>query len=376
MNPDPLRHLDIRASARSTEFLLRLKGLHFKCKGMQVVRKRLVASALLASLILPFRIHAAEEVENLPPKLDSTIAKGLDFLAKSQNPDGSVHGGGPPVAITALTLMAFLASGHTPDSGKYGLVVRNATDFLIKNAREDGYFGAIDGSRMYGQGIVTLALAEVAGAETDPVRRKKIRTEVEKSVKLIMKAQEVPKPEGHQGGWRYEPTASDSDLSLSGWNALALRASQNIGMPVPKEAVARAVKFVISCNLKDAGFGYQPGGGGMNPGMTGVGILNLCLLDDPENPLIPKAAKYMTDNPIAAGSQYKYYYLYYTTQAAFQVGSDTWAATWKVTTRELIDIQQPDGGWPASNEPGRVYATSMSVLTLSVPYRLLPIYQR
>jgi len=332
--------------------------------------------ALAVSVAPTWHVSAAEEVETLPPKLDPVIAKGLDFLMQNQNPDGSVHGGGPALAVTALTLMAFLASGHTPDSGKYGLVVRNATDYLIKQAREDGYWGAIDGSRMYGQGIVTLALAEVAGVEPDPVRRNKIRTEVAKSVQLIMKAQDVAKPAGHQGGWRYEPSAGDSDLSLSGWNALALRASQNLGMPVPKESVARAVQFVASCNAKDSGFGYQPGGGGINPGMTGVGILNLCLLDEPENPLIANAAKYMVANPINGGMQYKYYYLYYTTQAAFQVGSDTWAATWKVTIKELLDTQQPDGGWPPSNEPGRVYATAMSVLTLSVPYRLLPIYQR
>ena len=27
-------------------------------------------------------------------------------------------------------------------------------------------------------------------------------------------------------------------------------------------------------------------------------------------------------------------------------------------------------------EPGRIYRTTMAVLTLTVPYRLLPIYQR
>ena len=45
----------------------------------------------------------------------------------------------------------------------------------------------------------------------------------------------------------------------------------------------------------------------------------------------------------------------------------------------LLPIQNPDGGWPqstSSEEPGRVYATSMSLLTLTVPYRILPIYQR
>jgi hypothetical protein len=43
-----------------------------------------------------------------------------------------------------------------------------------------------------------------------------------------------------------------------------------------------------------------------------------------------------------------------------------------------VKSQQPDGGWPpsasAAEEPGRTVATALSVLTLAVPYRLLPLY--
>ena len=45
----------------------------------------------------------------------------------------------------------------------------------------------------------------------------------------------------------------------------------------------------------------------------------------------------------------------------------------------LAQTIEDDGGWPASpngQEPGRVYATSMALLTLTVPYRLLPAYQK
>ena len=65
------------------------------------------------------------------------------------------------------------------------------------------------------------------------------------SVKLIVAAQDVHKEDVYAGGWRYESTATDSDLSLSGWNALALRACQDAGISVPKPAVQHAVKFVL-----------------------------------------------------------------------------------------------------------------------------------
>jgi hypothetical protein len=74
-----------------------------------------------------------------------------------------------------------------------------------------------------------------------------------------------------------------------------------------------------------------------------------------------------------------YYSMYYSTQAAFQAGPPIWPVIWLVTQDRLLVTQMKDGGWPQSRsgeEPGRVYATAMSVLTLSVPYRLLPIYQR
>jgi len=336
---------------------------------------RLAVAVMLGVTIIMAPARGAEEIDPLPPKLDSVIAKGLEFLAKEQQPDGSIHGGGPPLAMTSLSLMAFLASGHTPGEGKYGQTISAATDYLLAQAQPDGYFGRVDGSRMYGQGIITLALAEVAGAENDPERRSKIRAVVAVAVDRILESQKVPKPEQFAGGWRYEPTSGDADLSLSGWNALALRAAQNTGMNVPKEAVQGAVNFVIRCHQKDSGFGYQPGGGA-NSGMTGVGVLNLCLLDAADHPSLIPAAKFLRENPVAPGQPHRYYYLYYTTQAAFQIGDETWRAVWRVTQQELMEQQQADGGWPPSNEPGRVYASSIAVMTLSVPYRLLPIYQR
>ena len=43
----------------------------------------------------------------------------------------------------------------------------------------------------------------------------------------------------------------------------------------------------------------------------------------------------------------------------------------------LIALQAKDGSWPKSaQEPEGPYSTAMAVLTLSVPYRLLPAYQR
>lgn len=335
----------------------------------------------------------APTADEITPEIEDAINGGLSFLASQQQTDGAIwmRDDQYRAAITGLSLLAFLAAGHTPGDGRYGLVVQQAEDYLVKIAPDDGYFGKIDGSRMYGQGIVTLALAEVYGVEHDSARRAKLYKVVEKAVGVIVAAQDVPKPPQFAGGWRYEPSSSDSDLSLSGWCALGLRAGQSVGIRTAKDRIARAVKFTVNCYRADQkGFAYQPGNDPDLP-MTGVGVLDLHLMGAADRPELAPAEKYLVDHPITDATPYLFYSTYYTTQAAYQAGSETWQAVWKVNSTRLLQlwkVQQSatakpgkpgDGGWPASangQEPGRAFSTAMSVLSLTVPLRLLPAYQR
>jgi hypothetical protein len=300
-------------------------------------------------------------------------------LATQQKPDGSIEANGPRVALTGLSLMAFLSAGHTADQGKFGPNVAAAIEYLIKQAPADGYFGKVDDSKMYGHGIVTLALTEAYGVDRDKARREKMRAILDRAVKVILDAQKVPKDANNAGGWRYTPNALDSDLSLSGWCALALRSASGVGIAVPKDRVELAMKYVAKCYSKPhRGFSYQPGQE-VTLAMTGVGVLNLYLLGGADRPEAAAGAKYLSEKFVNQETRFPYYAYYYTTQAAYQAGENVWPAVWKVTQEHLLDQQQPDGGWPQSRsgeEPGRVYATTMSVMSLTVPYRLLPIYQR
>jgi hypothetical protein len=339
-------------------------------------------AALVGMVLFGLTGAARADDEQLDARLDQAVGKGLAFLAKQQNVDGSFgspDGGGPKVAMTGLSLMAFLASGHAPDLGKYGLAVRGATDYLVKVCPDDGYFGRVDASQMYGHGIATLALAEAYGVETGEENRAKIRAVLTRAAGVILAAQKVKKDDRHTGGWRYDPQAADSDLSLSGWNALALRACGNIGVQVPKEQIDAAVQYVLRCYRADQnGFAYQPQTES-SASMTGVAILGLYLLDGKERPEIVSGVKFLLDRPVTEETRYPYYATYYVTQAAFQFGDPAWGIVWKRTREAVVGRQEQDGGWPKSRsgeEPGRVYATAMSVLTLSVPYRLLPVYQR
>src|SRR4051794_11822498 len=314
-------------------------------------------------MLAPMALAAGEDA-----RVGGTIESGLASLARQQADDGSFEGGGPKVAVTALALTSFLSSGHTQDVGRYGLTVRRAVDFLIKSQPADGYFGRVDGSRMYGQPIATLALAESFGVETDAQQRARIRSAVERSVALILRAQAVNKNASDPGGWRYEPQSTDSDLSLSGWNMLALRAAKNIGVDVPPPSFDHAVTYVLRCYRADhAGFAYQPQGE-VSAAMTGVGVLTLCLLDSPQRTEVNAVASTLAvDEQTVWTLRYPHYTLYYCTLAAFQLDDPLWPQVWQSSRDALLSRQSKDGGWPASGsteEPGRIYSTSMSILTL------------
>ena len=322
--------------------------------------------------------------ESLPSALDASIAKGLSFLARQQAGDGSFGTEGPKLATTGLSLLAFLATGNAPDLGKYGLAVHNAVDYLLVQQAPDGYFGGGDRG-MYAHAIVTLALCEDYGVESTIERRSRIRAALAKAIDSILAAQNAPKANPlHVGGWRYERNSNDSDMSLSAWNVLALRAAEDAGLSVAKapEVRQRAADFVLKCyDEPNKGFCYQPGAAAQS-GDTAIGMLCLYALDASASnaPKVEAAGEFLVNHPIDENAPFFYYSAYYIVQASFQRGGAHWPKVGLSVLDRLIKMQQADdGGWPASKnaqEPGRVYATAMALQSLAVPYRLLPVYQR
>src|SRR2546421_123342 len=88
------------------------------------------------------------------------------------------------------------------------------------------------GEGLLHHGICTLMLCEVA-AMADAKLAKEIRPKLEKAVKLILQAQRTE--QAFRGGWRYRVNSPDADISVSGWQILALRAARNLGCDVPAQ---------------------------------------------------------------------------------------------------------------------------------------------
>jgi hypothetical protein len=309
--------------------------------------------------------------------------RALDFLAQRQDEAGAIHEGKNKTAMTALALMAFMAAGHLPmDPSPEGVTVRKGLTYVLDANRQekDGYYGK-DGSRMYGHGITTLLLAETLGMAETAAQDALIRERLEKAVALILRAQQA-KPasnRAHFGGWRYQPDSKDSDLSVTAWQVLALRAAQNAAIEVPGRAIEDAVRYIkITCEAVPA-FRYQPSG---HPTFTSAayGLLSLQVCGEYEAPEVSQAAQWLDAQEVHPRQKQFYYGTYYYAQGMYQRGGELAERAHRRVVAALLPLQKPDGGWDTvggyENEGGRVYATSMAVLALAVRCHYLPIYQR
>ena len=347
--------------------------------------RRGLAPLLLAALLLAPGYCRADvavlEDEKYQKSFDTAIDRALAYLAQAQMPDGSFPGGMPQnTAVASLSVMAFLARGYSPGLPPYGDTINRGVDFVLSAQAADGTIIGPGGGQMYSHNISTLMLAEVSGM-VDPERQKRVDECLAKALRVILAAQDVAKGEANQGGWRYAPNATDSDISQSGWALMALRAARNNGAAVPKEAIDRAVRFVMRCHSpQDGGFCYTPGSGS-GLARTGVGLLCLELSGKHRDEVTLKAGEYIATR-FKAGWQGEivYYCLYYCSQGMFQLGGEEWQKFAPELYDAILQMQGPDGSWPSrngnENSAGSCYCTSMAVLALSVSYRQLPIYQR
>lgn len=343
-----------------------------------------ILALLLSCLLLTGRMVSPALAQDAgPAEVDASIVRALEFLASQQRPEGSwmTEAWGESTAITSLAVMAFLSAGHVPEEGPFGEHISKGVRWVVSQQQPNGMLirKAQSHGPMYDHGICTLMLAEVAGM-MEGADALLVRRALEKGILLILQSQAVDKFERHRGGWRYQLDSRDSDLSVTGWQVLALRAAKDIGCDVPAEAIDQAIDYVRRCtDQKRAGFGYQPGNGA-TPTLTGTGITCLEVCGAHRSPEALAGAEWLQVHPLVEKSTYFYYGVYYTGVGMFKIGGEYAEKNHQHLVSELLPIQQPDGGWNprhgSEKQAGRVYSTSLAVLALAVEYRYLPIYQR
>ena len=326
---------------------------------------------LLVAVLVPGAARAQEQrvgVVRLTPEVRKSIALGLDFLAKSQNKDGSWGGGEHPTADTATSLLAFMLQGNVPGVGTNGALLERGLDYLLaRGETQKGYLGSPGNhAGMYEHGLGILCLSEAWGQSKNP----KIRDALRSAVDVTLRSQ------NGDGGWRYSPQPTDADLSMTVMQLVALNSAGESGISVPDTTLQRATKYVLDCqDPATGGFGYTPKS---EPGLarTGAGVMSLIMCGQRDHPATRRGLLYMKSYPekkFSNMSRYLYTH-YYCTLTMYQYGEEEFKGWYPGVSATLVSRQGPTGSWGGEVSPA--WDTAMAILILGVPYRFLPIYQR
>ena len=100
----------------------------------------------------------------ITPELDVAVDKGLAYLVKEQNEDGSFGSGrfGKNIAVTALACIALLGDGNLPGRGPYAKNVEKGLEFVLKSSTEPGLLPADStNGPMYGDVVAPRYLGGV-----------------------------------------------------------------------------------------------------------------------------------------------------------------------------------------------------------------------
>ena len=276
--------------------------------------------------------------------------------------------------ITALATLAFLGAGNTHLEGRYQVQVQHALEFLIKSQAPDGNLSgdAKVFARTYCHSMALLALSEALAVTGD----QRLRDAVERGVNFSARSQNMT-----DGGWRYK-AGDRGDMSQFGWQVMAMHSASIGGVQVPAETVDRMHRFLHLCTSGPAHglASYRPGQG-VTATMTAEALVcRYFMKKTVSRETVHEAArKLMSDVP--RSSRVNLYYWYYATMALYHSGDENWESWNQSLTETILPMQirtgPSKGSWPPSGlwagYGGRVYSTAMATLCLEVYYRYLPV---
>ncbi len=313
---------------------------------------------------------------------EATVERGLEWLMANQNVDGSWSNKNLS-AMTGFGILAYLGRCETPISSKYGDSCLKAILYLVDlGLKNDGKLAVntADKHWPYEHAIATYALCE---ATTFCKQLKIMIPDLEKvtaqSVKIMIDNQHEK-----SGGWDYAYDTQGNrggDLSIAAWHIQALKAASHTGLKINglKSAQSKAIEYVENLQGENGGFGYtgKPSGE-VYAKLTGAGVLSLQMSEKKHESAIRKGTKHILEFSKFdyEGKDSNLYSLYYESQAMVARGGSDWIKFNENFSSELINSQNPDGGWNVPGSGGHYtnphYRNCLNILMLEVYYRFLP----
>ncbi|WP_437188388.1 prenyltransferase/squalene oxidase repeat-containing protein [Planctomicrobium sp. SH668] len=330
---------------------------------------------------------------------EEAVDRSLRWMASVQNPAGywsaseeiGASGAGvPDVGVTSLAILAFLGKLNTVDQGPYSPQVTKALRWLVQQqtakhwgegwGSTDGYLGgnATDFESMYCHAMATFALGEAFAMSRENPEAQWLRKPLEKAVAFIIDVQNV------DGGWRYVKGQREGDMSIFGWQLMALKSAEAAGIFIDPVRKSRMQKFLTERQLGNAGglAGYRAREAA-NAAQTAEALYCRQILGLGKNSKANQEALNLMLENLPQETTLNFYYWYYGTLAMHHEGGEAWER-WNAALRDLlVSEQRVDGSFAGSWDPrevwgsygGRMYSTAIATLSLEVYYRYLPHYR-
>ncbi|MFX0123268.1 MAG: prenyltransferase/squalene oxidase repeat-containing protein [Candidatus Hodarchaeota archaeon] len=347
------------------------------------------------------------------PSPESTINKGLNWLQKQQNNDGSwEYQPGEDwgnSGMAALAALCFIQAGLSDQQ-----VVKDAVNYLRDHFQYNSEVPGKHPQSIYMNTYMTSMAATtlIAYNATLPSYDSSLSSLIDDAIEWLVETQNdetwgVYSSEPWYGGWRYGDQHDSSDLSVSQWAILALATYDNFN---PDQIAKydpylwdKVDMFVKRCRggydqegiwMYDGGFTYTPStedwrdwGGSSYGSMTAAGIWGLYLSgSEPNDPDIISALDWINNSSqIVGGNPYQgrsfEYYWYLSASKAFLMAgreSDQWwydAITDYLNTHMIYDGDPLAAYWDNTmgGEPP-VYATVLAILSQQVFYGHIPMH--
>jgi len=352
------------------------------------------------SLSSAFSGRAARRAAYKNSKVLHAVDTGIGWLKSHQEPAGywdlkkfmqndpksdPCDGPGQPIyniGVTSLALMAMLAQG---DYLHHDSCHRGA-DWLARQFDKNGKLPHDIHDFIYRQALATAAMAEAAAVLRGP----RYRAMAQRGIDYL---------ESHRNpgaGWRYKARDGQSDTSVLSWCMSAYFAGGSIGLKIEAKTIGEAIGWLDSVtNYANGQTGYVQLGesSARKPGLHGTKFpsskghalaasgLHARMMAgmSPRNQLALRAADLLVDRaPVWEAGAIDYYYWLQGSISMEQLIGTPQHRKWRSALHKaLLPNQRTDGSARGSWDPvgvwceegGRVYATTMSVLSLSSDYR-------
>jgi hypothetical protein len=204
-------------------------------------------------------------------KIHGAIRKGVAFLVRVQNRDGSWGSARntksfniwAPVpgshhafrgAVSALCVMALLENAGDDEEAQAAL--RRGADFLSEKLGRIKRAGSVTMYNVWAHAFGLHALCELMEREVDPERRARIRKAAEDQLEHLLRYETT------YGGWGYydyvgtrRPAASPTSFTTA-TGLIALHAARRAGLRVPPATIRKAVRVLTEIRKPDGSYMY------------------------------------------------------------------------------------------------------------------------